>query len=157
MNATSLLEEGTNGDELLALLTEQCALYAQLGQLAQGQRSLITGDRPEQLLGVLGERQRLIDRLEALGARMRPYQRDWRAVRGSLDESRGRRVDELVARANGLLSGILQADEADAELLAARKSEAGQGVGQVKAVRQARAAYAGGGQATGSQLDWTGE
>lgn len=149
--------EKTNASELIALLSEQCGLYAQLRDLAVGQRSLITGDRPELLLGVLGERQRLIERLEALSGRLRPYQNDWRAVRSGLSASDGRRVDQLVAEVNALLKGILEKDAADAELLAARKSETALRVQSARAVRQAGAAYAASGDVPGGAREWTEE
>ncbi|GMV96246.1 MAG: hypothetical protein AMXMBFR83_06140 [Phycisphaerae bacterium] len=154
--ATALMDDRTRGAEVIALLTEQCGLYAQLGQLSRGQRALITGESAEQLLAVLGERQRLIDRLEELGRRLRPFQRDWPAVRGAMSPSEGRRADELIARANGLLAGILQADAADAELLAARRGEAADGVTHVRSARKAGAAYAEGAASAGSRIDWTG-
>lgn len=152
-----MVSEQTPAGELIALLSEQCSLYAQLGDLALGQRTLITGDRPELLLGVLGERQRLIDRLEALGGRLRPYLSEWRAVRAGLSAADARRVDQLVAEVNARLKSIIDKDAADAELLAARKSETARRVQSSRTVRQAGAAYAASGDATGAAREWTEE
>ena len=157
MTAMAVACESPDAGELIGLLGEQRELYGQLGQLAHGQRALITGDSPERLLGVLGKRQGLIERLERLSEQLRPYQQNWRTVRPMLSPADGRRVDELVAEVNGLLKGIIEKDAADAELLAARKSDAAQGVHTMKSARQAGAAYGGGQAASGSRIDWTGE
>lgn len=150
-------QETADAGELMGLLSEQCELYRQLGQLAGGQRALITGESPEQLLGVLVQRQRVIDRLESVTGRLRPYQQNWRSVRARLNPEDGRRADQIVAEVNALLKGILDKDAADAELLAARKSSIGQAMKSTKAARHAGAAYGGGQAASGSRIDWMGE
>lgn len=157
MTTTSVCCERPDATELVALLSEQRDLYVRLGQLALGQRELITGDSPERLLGVLGERQRLIDRLEALNSRIRPYQANWRSVRAAMAPADGRRVDGLLAEVNTLLRGIIEKDAADAELLAARKSETARDMQAMKAARTAGAAYGGAAPVSGSQIDWTDE
>lgn len=150
-------QEAAESGELIDLLSEQRELYRQLGQLAGGQRALITGESPEQLLGVLVQRQRVIDRLENVTGRLRPYQQNWRAVRSRLSSEDGRRADQIVAEVNALLKAILEKDAADAELLAARKSSIGQAMESTKAARHAGAAYGGGQTASGSRIDWMGE
>ena len=144
-------------DELLALLTEQRDLYAQLAGLAEHQRLLIAGDEPERLLEVLGQRQKLVDRLGLLADRLRSWQAHWRELRPRLSEADGRRLDELVSETNGLLSAILEKDEADVRLLAEQKASKAEAMTGLKRSRQAGVAYeaaAGRGQ---SQLDWTDE
>jgi hypothetical protein len=157
MTLMTEMHESTNTSDLMGLLSEQRELYRQLGQLAGGQRALITGESPERLLGVLVQRQRVIDRLEDVTGRLRPYQRKWRSVRSSLSPEDGRRADQIVAEVNGLLKGILEKDAADAELLAARKSSVGQSLQSVKTARHAGTAYGGGQPASGSRIDWMDE
>lgn len=143
--------------QLMRLLGEQRELYRQLEQLAGGQRALITSESPEQLLNVLVQRQRVIDRLEGVTGRLKPYQQNWRAVRLGLSPEDGQRADQIVAEVNALLKGILEKDAADAELLAARKSSVGQTIRSLKRVRHAGVAYGGGAVASGSRIDWAGE
>jgi len=154
MTVTPQTREFTDTDELMGLLSEQRELYRQLGQLACGQRALITGETPERLLGVLVQRQRVIDRLEGVTGRLRPYQQNWRQVRSRLSPEDGQRADQIVAEVNVLLKGILEKDAADAELLAARKSSVGQAMHAVRTARHAGAAYGGGASASGSRIDW---
>ncbi len=140
----------------MALLSEQRELYRQLRRLADRQRAFITSNEPERLLAVLAERQQLIDRLQAVGQRLRPYQANWREIRGGMDEAQGRQMDGLVAEVNAILAGILQQDEADTALLSARKSETGRQIGVIQAGRQAGRAYAASyGTTTGTGADWT--
>jgi len=142
---------------LIGLLSEQCRLYRQLASLAEIQRGLIARNDTGRLLEVLSERQRLIDELQELASRTRPYQADWPGVRRRLEPEDVCRVDELVAEVNGSLKRIIDQDAADADLLAARKSATGQAMATVQAGRQAGAAYAAAAAERQSCVDWTDE
>jgi hypothetical protein len=67
----------------------------------------------------------------------------------------GDRVDGLVAEVNTLLSGILEQDEADAQLLSARKSETARAITSVRRGRQAGAAYTASAGVQNSNVEWT--
>ena len=142
---------------LIALLTEQRSLYSQLGELAGTQRGLITGGEPEQLLSVLGERQKLVDRLDTLGGRMKPYLESWKAFRATLAPADALRVDRLLGEVNTMLAGILEKDKADAQLLAARKSATGKAMEAVSVGRQAEAAYGANAYQARPSRDWSDE
>ena len=145
-------------DDVLALLTEQCGLCRQLSGLGDRQRSLITADQPEELLGVLAQRQRIIDRLGSLSQRMRPYQQDWARVRARLGQDDARRADELVSELNTHLAGILAGDKADADLLASRRLQTGSDMSRLKTTRIAGAAYAASQEEPRvSHVEWTDE
>ena len=145
-------------EDVLALLTEQCALCRQLSGLGDRQRSLIAANQPEELLEVLGQRQQIIDRLGNLSERIRPYQQDWARVRSHLDRDDGRRADELVSELNTHLAGILAGDKADAELLASRRLQTGLDMTRLKTTRIAGAAYAASQEGPRvSHVEWTDE
>jgi hypothetical protein len=152
---TTQTAEASDAGELIGLLDEQSRLYRELADLAEHQRSLITGDDQARLLTVLGDRQQLLDRLERLADRLRPYQQHWREVRRTLSGADGGRVDALVSEINTQLSGILAKDKADAELLAARKGSAAKAMGRLKTARQAGAAYAAQADAGGARVEWS--
>ena len=122
--------------------------------LARRQR-LITGNRPEQLLTVLADRQTLLDELHQLAERMRPYQERWPDLRATLHQGKVDEIDRLLKEVNQLLRGILEKDKADAQLLAAQKQTTGAAIASCKAGRKAETAYAT--QAYGQQAcrDWT--
>jgi len=141
-------------DELIGLLAEQRELYTQLGRLVENQRAWITGDEPERLLAALGERQCCIDRLESSASRLRAYQENWEDVRRGLTAAELERVGRLVGEVNALIAGILQRDEADAQLLAARKGSTSQALGALRTARQAGAAYSTAGYGPPSSMGW---
>jgi hypothetical protein len=141
-----------DGSQVAGLLTEQRDLYRQLSRLSVQQRSLITGNDPERLLTLLAERQQLIDRLQAVGDRLRPHQANWRRLRQEVNEDQGRRIDTLVAEINTLLAEILKQDEADTALLSARKGETQRAIGAISTGRQAGRAYTAAAHTQG--IDW---
>jgi len=141
-------------EKLLDLLRMQRDLYRRLTELADQQRSLITGNQPSRLLEVLGERQRLIDRLGTLAEQVKVLQADWPVLRGGMDAEMGTEVDQVVAEINQQLTSILERDRADADLLSARRSEAASAVTKVKACKAAGAAYAATVGSTGHRSEW---
>lgn len=157
MSATNAAVGANETTRVLTLLSHQRELCVQLGALANQQRALITGEQPEHLLAVLGERQSVLERLGGIAAQLRPFQQRWREVREAMSPAQGQIVDRLVGEVNTMLSSILQKDEADAQLLAARKNVAAQSLSDMKQTRAAGAAYAAAGAASGNQMDWTDE
>jgi len=143
-----------SADELIGLLAEQRELYTHLGRLVESQRAWITGDEPERLLAVLGERQGWIARLEWSAQRLRAYQENWDDVRRGLTAAEHERVGHLVDEVNTLISGILRRDEADAQLLAARKGATAQALGALRTARQAGAAYSAAAHQSPSSTGW---
>ena len=137
--------------------SEQRDLCRRLSGFAQTQRALITGDEPQRLLELLAERQQLLDRLMTVGERLRPLQKQWVEVRTALSDSQVRQAEELIGEVNRLLAGILQIDDADAQLLSARKSMTARALKQVGRGRQAGAAYESSVTATPVRVDWTDE
>lgn len=150
-------ESRFDASELIAQLAEQRELYGELTGLAEHQRSLIAGDDTESLLEVLGQRQKLVDRLTELADRLRPYQQDWAVIRSRMSEADGREVDRLVSEVNELLATILERDRSDTEQLASRKSSTAADLADVKRSRAAGAAYAAEADAGRSRAEWTGK
>lgn len=126
---------------LLTLLTEQRDLYLQLGDLAQRQRNLISGDRPEMLLNILADRQKLVLAMARLNEELSPYRRDWEAVYSRLPATAGAQVSALIAEINATLQTILRIDQEDGALLSAKKSAVGRQLDELSGARAANAAY----------------
>jgi len=127
--------------DLVALLERQCELYRQLKRLSERQRSLIDADEAEPLLELLSERQRLVDRLTSLDARMVRARQEWARMQASVPPERRARLERLLAEARGLLGQILDADRRDSELLSARKTWLEGALSGIRTGRQAQAAY----------------
>lgn len=104
----------------LSLLARQRDLYRSLKALAQRQRALITAGRQEELLGVLAERQKVVEQLTALNDEVKTLRERWGRVYWSLNASERNRADAMVQEVQQTLAEILAADEHDARLLSAR-------------------------------------
>jgi hypothetical protein len=127
---------------LLALLTQQRDLYLKLRRLSDQQRSMISGDRPALLLEILHERHNLVAALAHLNESLSPFRRDWDANHAALPADERGQASALLREINGLLAGILRADQEDEALLAARKQAIAAELAATTGGRVANAAYA---------------
>ncbi len=132
----------TDVQHLLDLLTRQREHYARLRELSDRQRSLISSDRPEALLGILKERQSLVAALTKLNEELAPFRRNWEAMYAALPEPARRTASNLLAEVNSLLRVILRSDLEDSEILSARKKAISDDLGGLAGGRTANAAYA---------------
>jgi flagellar biosynthesis/type III secretory pathway chaperone len=127
---------------LIAPLTEQRDLYRRLRDLSERQRSLISSDRPEQLLSILRERQTLVAALARLNEQLAPFRRNWDVLYQGLPADVRVEANKLLQDINGLLRVILKTDQEDSALLAARKQSIGQRLRDVDGGQTANTAYA---------------
>ena len=143
MSATvsSCAEIGEFAADGLTLLRAQATLYARLESLAARQRSLISREDAGPLLALLADRQRLSTELIDVAARLEPVRRDWRAYRQRLDPVQQKEADQLVAEVEDRLRRVIDGDERDARLLAARKQSVAQSLRSTHATSEAIGAY----------------
>jgi len=130
-----------NTPDIVALLTEQVALYGRLGRLAEKQARLITRGDIKPLMAVLGERKELTARVAELRTRMAPLLGDWDATRRALSEADRGKVDRLVTEADATLHRLIEDDETHARALVARRNTVAAALSGVHAARRAVAAY----------------
>ncbi|MCG8407039.1 MAG: hypothetical protein MI923_17730 [Phycisphaerales bacterium] len=134
--------EKLDEDRLVHLLQDQQALYRQLRLLTDRQKSLVEEGDTGTLLTLLTERQRHVDELMGLNARLAPYRENWTVFYAGLNEIRRKQVAGLLEDVNGSLNAILQSDGKDTAILTAkRESMAGQ-LAAFDAGSRASAAYA---------------
>ena len=131
-----------SGTELVKLLNEQRVHYRKLRLLTQRQRSLVLDDDPQALLSLLADRQRVVDDLTALNARLAPFRREWTRVFDGLDPHTRRDVKELLEESNELLASVMTSDRQDSEMLGARRQSAAAGMSATRLAGRASAAYA---------------
>lgn len=129
-------------ERLLKLLTEQRELYGRLRELSARQRELLSGDHPEQLLGILRERQALVAALARLNEELAPFRRNWEHTYRNLPDDVRRQAGSLLQEINELLRHILRSDQEDSALLAARKQAAAERITEYGGGQSANAAYA---------------
>ncbi|MBL8880216.1 MAG: hypothetical protein JNG88_13945 [Phycisphaerales bacterium] len=138
MDHTGQVQSG----QLIDLLTEQHERYRRLRELSEQQRSLICGDRPEQLLSILQERQSLVNALTKLNVSLAPFRRNWDEMYAALPDEIRRRASELLGEINASLQVILKNDHQDSALLAARKQLVANELSDLGGTRAAGTAYA---------------
>ncbi|MEM9083098.1 MAG: flagellar protein FlgN [Planctomycetota bacterium] len=102
---------------LRAVLEEQIGHYRELDALGEKQSGLIETGDAEGLIGVLAQRQMVIDRIAGLNGDLVPFQRGWDVLSTMIsDEQRSEmrgKLDELAA----LVKRIGERDEADKQSL----------------------------------------
>jgi hypothetical protein len=102
---------------LISLLERQRRLYLQLRTLSDQQGPLVAEAEPEPLLGLLSQRQKLIDDLSVVNTDIEPYRQRWDDLWAELAESDRARVGGLVKEVQGLLEAIINQDERDRHVL----------------------------------------
>lgn len=137
---------------LVTLLEHQRTLHRQLRVLSDRQRSLVAEDDAETLLRLLSERQRLVDGLVNLNARLAPYRAQWTHFYESLDEDCRRRVALLLEEVNGSLAAILKSDGKDTATLTAKQQSIAGRLAAFDAGSRASAAYGKASTATRSNM-----
>ena len=130
------------GQRLIELLTRQRDVYLQLRRLADEQRGAIDGEKSEELLRILGERQRLINRLTEVNTELEPYRSRWDQIRQGIDPAGRQVVSDLVDEVQELLKGILERDEGDCDALKRRTRACRDQAATLATNQRVNAAYA---------------
>lgn len=127
----------TPHEELIALVREQEALYERLVALSEAQRGAIEAGRSDELLGVLGQRQQLVDAIVEVSTRLEPFRERFEELVSGLPEAYRSEVNERVERLGSLMRSIAERDEADRALLKKHRDELS---GSVEGVRRSAGA-----------------
>jgi hypothetical protein len=126
---------------LLLLLQRQRDLYTQLRGLSADQSDHVQRGSAEALLGILAQRQRLIDELAAINEELGPYRQSWGRVWQQVPQAQQPQVNALLAELDGLLKGIIDQDERDRRQLQAAKQQVGHELKKMSAGNNAVGAY----------------
>jgi hypothetical protein len=149
MATTGLCERG----QLVELLERQRVIYERLRTLAERQRGLVLQGDPQSLLAILADRQRLVDDLSQLNARLAPFRRDWVRINARLDDEGRRRVRDAIRASDDILSSILRSDQEDMDSLTGRKHEMRAEMVRTSSGAAASRAYAAAGAGAASLTD----
>jgi len=121
------------------LLDEQRELYESLERLSQRQAELIERDEMEALLGVLQERQGVIDRLSQANEQFEPFRSRWSELMASAPAARRDEFQRCIAELSELAGRIAQRDEDDRRALESRRQSV---AGELRSVAKGRGAVA---------------
>lgn len=131
----------TDTRELVSLLEQQRRVYVKLRLLADRQGALVVNEDTQPLLGLLMERQRLVDSLVSLNERLAPYRASWTAIYAGMDELERRHVASLLEESNTALGTIINNDNRDTATLEARRQSMAAQLGHADTAARANAAY----------------
>jgi hypothetical protein len=134
-------ERPDDGAALLELLGEQHAHVVRLLELGRRQSGLIEGDDTEPLLGLLQDRQRLIERLLQIQRHIDPIIARVRAGEANCADGDRAAITSLVEAVGEALAEVMSCDERDRGRIEARCRELKAEVDTTGAAQQARSAY----------------
>ena len=126
---------------LATLLTRQRDLYRELGGLSARQQQLIETSQTEQLLGLLTQRQSLIDQLTTCNQEVAPLRSRMGDIAAAAPDGLRDTIRDRVDEVQGLLEEIIERDEADRAKLEASRARVGNEIKRVNAAPAAVNAY----------------
>lgn len=128
-------------DRLMIRLAQQRDLLARLQRLADQQSAMIRSNKVEALLGLLNERQRLIDSFLALQRETNPLLNECPRRMNELNAADRESVRTAIGGIDGQLDAVLKRDEEDRKLLEEARSATKGELGALSSAKQARHAY----------------
>lgn len=128
---------------LETILDEHESLYDRLDALSERQSELIDGEKTDELLGVLAERQRVVDRLLAVGEELKPFQPKWDDVLAGVDADRRESLRSKVASIQQAAQRVNDRDDRDRARLAAQRKSLAEEIAGVNKSRVGLNAYGG--------------
>jgi len=129
-------------ESVLDALEQQVGCYRRLAKLAELQHEHVRQSRTEELLAVLGQRQKVLDQVAGLEQTILPAKRNWSDYLGRLPDPQRGKAQGLMAESRQLLEEITTADRNDALVLQQRKIEVGRAMRMAAAGRQVSRSYA---------------
>ena len=135
------LDTNASADRLISMLEQHRDLVLQLDRMAEGQMALIDAGEADALLGLLGDRQAIMDELAAGQDGMAGLSEDLRG-RDDLGDGHRARITRLVDEIGDRLSRIVTRDEQDRARLRTNRDRAAAELSGLHTARQAHSAYA---------------
>lgn len=129
---------------LRELLEQQESLFLRLDALSRQQSSLVRDEQTDDLLRVLGERQTVVETLEAVARGLEPFRDRWEAVLAGARPDQRDRLARQVEQLAELASAIAARDDADRRLIEERRDRLAGDLAGMGRVRGAVAAYGAG-------------
>lgn len=117
----------------------QC--FVELLDLSRQQLGLVESDDYTRLLTLLGGKQQVIHRLEALGRRDPRLWDDWRETRDRLTPPARSACEQVLAETESLLAQLLEQERVSTETLKARRDETARELRSVAAGSRVNQAY----------------
>ena len=141
--------------EVARLLRRQHALYVQLRELSEQQRSSLEQGTTQDLLSVLAQRQSVVDDLSEIAGTLSASGGQWSQHLDELPDSERGELRQLVAEVQRLAEEVMQRDEHDQSQLRNMRQRVGGELRGLHAGHAAANAYRGGAAGTPSTSNRT--
>ena len=128
-------------DSMIELLTDQHRVVSKLLDLARYQGKLIETGRTEPLLGLLAQRQKLIDEFTSMQERLGRLTDDRERQLQQLHQTQRTMIQDLMDQISEKLNLVMAQDEIDQKTLAAARDKVKQELRATGNMQQARNAY----------------
>lgn len=135
------LDQARWAPRLGRILGEMRELQRQLEDLGDRQSVLVESGDLESLVGLLAERQAVVDRLNDAGERLAPFTRRWTELLGVVEPERASAFAHAAADIAASMSRLAERDEADRMRLEALRASIASEMNSVSRGRSALAAY----------------
>jgi hypothetical protein len=129
------------GNRMLELLKRQHLYFQELEKLSQSQRMLIKAQQSEDLLHILGKRQRLVEEIGQIHQQTAEYRADWPNFKYVLPDHLRTGISELLAQLQTMLNTIIEQDQQDCQELGAAKQQISSELQQAGRAKAAATSY----------------
>jgi hypothetical protein len=125
----------TMGNEMLDLLKRQHQYFQELEKLSESQRELIQNQKSEELLHILGVRQKVVSQMNEIHQKTADYRKRWPEFKDLLPEHLKNSISELLEKLQAMLNVIIEQDKQDCQELSQSKQQIAD---QLKHIGQAK-------------------
>lgn len=129
-------------DPIILALEQQLECYRRLAKLAEIQHQHVQQDQTEALLGVLQDRQAVLEQIAGHERVIGPVKQQWAQYVAKVTPQVRSAAEALVAETRRLLEAITESDKNDALVLQQRKLNLGRQLGHAAAAKQVNRRYA---------------
>jgi len=134
-------DEGRVGAELARRLREQTGIFVSLLELARRQGALIAANNDAELLRVLAEKQKLIERHQAIQKDAEIWHGRWETARDGLSAAARRPVEEAWEALRAAMGEVVKVEEEARTALSASQQATGEDLNRVQRGKQVHKAY----------------
>jgi len=135
------LKIGIDHGELGRLLDAEEILFRRLHALSLEQGRLVQEEQTDELLHVLGNRQKIVDELQQVSGKLEPFRDQWEQVLATARTEQREKYTMQVQVLGELAANIAARDDEDRKLLAKRRDGLAEDLSGVGRVQGAVAAY----------------
>ncbi|NLE29450.1 MAG: flagellar protein FlgN [Phycisphaerae bacterium] len=131
----------TMGNQMLELLKRQHLYFQELEKLSESQRVLIKAQQSEDLLHILGKRQKLVMEIGEIHQQSASYRENWPNFKDLLPEHLRNSISELLGQLQTMLNAIIEQDKQDCQELSQTQQQISAEIQQTGRAKAATASY----------------